>query len=359
MSKIRAMVIDDSAFMRKVITNLLQEKGTIEVIATARNGKDALTQLDSLTPDVITLDVEMPIMNGLEFLSIMMKQKRIPTVMLSSLTSEGATETLHALELGAVDFITKPSGSISLDIDKLQTEIIEKVQNAAGIDMNKMKHEFSAEKITPSVHIKRTTQNFPKQIQEIVAIGTSTGGPRALQEVLTKIPADFPAPILIVQHMPPGFTKSLADRLHSICQIEVREATHLEQVRPGVAYIAPGNNHMYVEVQDGYLHIHLDQNTPPRGGHRPAVDVLFESIATIEKVHKYIVIMTGMGSDGSRGLQKIREKSSRDVVAIAEDESTCVVYGMPRAAVQLGLIDHSVQLDRIGDELTRLLFQKK
>ncbi len=359
MSIVRAMVIDDSAFMRKVIMNLLQEKGTIEVIATARNGKDALAQLETITPDVITLDVEMPVMNGLEFLSVLMKGKKIPTVMLSSLTSQGAVETLRALELGAVDFITKPSGSISLDIDKLQAEIVEKVENAAKIDISKLQSEKSIKNTLRPIQIKRTVNTMiPKQIQEIVAIGTSTGGPRALQEVLTKIPADFPAPIFIVQHMPPGFTKSLADRLNSICQIEVREASHLERVETGVAYIAPGNKHMSIDVQDGHLHIYLDQEMPPRSGHRPSVDVLFESIASIEKIRKYIVIMTGMGSDGSRGLQAIKEKDSRDVIAIAEDESTCVVYGMPRSAVQLGLIDQSIQLDRIGDKLTQLLLQR-
>lgn len=362
MSKVRAMVVDDSAFMRKVIKNLLEENGSIEVIATARDGKHALEQLEHIQPDVITLDVEMPIMNGIEFLSKLMETKKIPVVMLSSLTKEGTAETMKALELGAVDFIAKPSGAISLDIDKLQNEIVEKVINAAKIDVRKLirtnKNSFSAP------YASERTKKLPKKfvatkIKDIVAIGTSTGGPRALQEVLTKIPADFPAPIVIVQHMPPGFTKSLAERLNTICQIEVVEATHQQSLQAGVAYIAPGNYHMTVQIsKDGNLQINLDQQTPPRGGHRPSVDVLYESIAEIDGIKKYIVIMTGMGSDGTRGLQAIKEKNTNQVIAIAEHESTCIVYGMPRSAIQMGLTDHITKLDNIGGQLTELLMSR-
>lgn len=358
MSKIKVMVVDDSAFMRKVISNLLEEKGTIEVIATSRNGRDALEKLEELKPDVITLDFEMPVMNGLEFLAIAMRQYSIPIVMLSSLTRQGTIETIQALELGAIDFITKPSGAISLDIDKLQKEIIEKVENAAKCDVSKLKKgiakqlpPYPTQKLGHKAGITRKTQRF----KEIVAIGTSTGGPRALQEVLTKLPADYPAPIFIVQHMPPGFTKSLAERLNTLCDIEVKEAEHEQRVESGVAYIAPGNYHMRVKTNRyGELVIDLDQETQPRAGHRPSVDTLFESIAMIEDVHKTIVIMTGMGSDGTQGLKLIRERNKSGVTAIAEHESTCIVYGMPRSAVNLGLIDLTIPLDQIGKQLAVL-----
>lgn len=356
MSKVRAMVIDDSAFMRKVITNILLESGTIEVIATARNGLDALEQLQNITPDVITLDLEMPVMNGLEFLAKLMKSYKIPVVMLSSLTSEGAVETIRALELGAVDFITKTSGPISLDIDKLKTEIVQKVEIAARIDMNKLHPKLDSD---AKVRIMSNKIPKPSLLQrDIVAIGTSTGGPRALQEVLTKIPAGFPAPILIVQHMPPGFTKSLAERLDTICSIRVCEGSDQQVLENGVAYIAPGNYHMTVHSNaEGKLYIKLDQETPPLSGHRPSVDILYESISVIPDLRKFTVIMTGMGSDGSRGLKKIKEYSESNTTAIAEHESTCVVYGMPRSAIQLGLIDHTVQLNEIGKKLVDLVMQ--
>lgn len=367
MSKVRAMVVDDSAFMRKVIKNLLEENGTIEVIATARDGKHALEQLEKLAPDVITLDVEMPVMNGLEFLKVLMQTNKIPVVMISSLTSEGAAETFQALELGAVDFIAKPSGAISLDINKLQAEIIEKVENAAKIDMKKLTLKKSyVPTPTPQRErapinrqpIAQTQLQNPKQIREIVAIGTSTGGPRALQEVLTKIPANFPAPIVIVQHMPPGFTKSLADRLNTLCQIEVVEAEHQQTIRAGVAYIAPGNHHMRLQVQqDGSIQLLLDKDTAPRNGHRPAVDVLYESIAEISYLRKYFVIMTGMGSDGTKGLQIVKEKNKGNAIAVAEHESTCIVYGMPRSAIQMGIVDHIVKLDEIAERLIDLLMK--
>ncbi len=363
MSKVHAMVVDDSAFMRKVIKNLLEESGSVEVIATARDGKHALEQLEHIHPDVITLDVEMPIMNGLEFLRKHMATKKIPVVMLSSLTKEGAAETIQALELGAVDFIAKPSGSISLDIDKLQAEIVEKVVNAAKIDMRKMIYSNKIVSTRPTVPERPKMQSkrlTSTKIKDLVAIGTSTGGPRALQEVLTRIPTDFPAPIVIVQHMPPGFTKSLADRLNSICQIEVMEATNHQKINAGVAYIAPGNYHMTLQPgHDGYLQIVLDQQTAPRSGHRPSVDELFESIANIPGIRKFAVIMTGMGSDGTKGLQAIREKNVDGVSAIAEHESTCIVYGMPRSAIQMGLIDYTTKLDNIGEQLIELLMSKR
>lgn len=366
MSKIRAMVIDDSAFMRKVIKNLLQESGKIEVIDTARNGKDALDKLQHITPDVITLDVEMPIMNGIEFLEKLFAFKKIPVVMLSSLTTNGASETLRALDLGAVDFITKPSGVFPFELENLQSEIVEKVLSAAAIDVNKIKVKAENRIVDRPIiqtdrkkDLYKQTQVTPKQFRDLVAIGTSTGGPRALQEVLVKLPANFPAPILIVQHMPPGFTKSLAERLDALCNIRVVEATQDERVQQGVAYIAPGNYHMTLNVNhQGEMHIHLDKNTPPRMGHRPSVDVLFESIAQIPNIRKYIVIMTGMGSDGTRGLMAIKEKNQAETIAIAEHESTCVVYGMPRSAIQTGLTDQVVPLDQIGDQLTALLLRK-
>lgn len=362
MSIIRVMVVDDSAFMRKVITNLLQEKGTIEVIATAKNGKDAIELLKTVKPDVITLDIEMPIMNGLEFLEATRNQLSIPVLVLSSLTREVANETIRALELGAVDFITKPSGAISLDINKLQEEIVSKVEHAAKCDPKKLKRlvrNFKKKGVSQQPRAGSCDQVAmhanTKQYNHLVLIGTSTGGPKALQVVLSRIPADLSAPILIVQHMPPGFTKSLADRLNNICQIEVMEASHRQKIKAGRAYIAPGNFHMTVTVDhDGELAIHLDQEMQPRGGHRPSVDVLFESAAKISNLRKIAVIMTGMGSDGSQGLKRLKEKNNQ-CIAIAEHESTCVVYGMPKSAIQTGYVDHITPLEQIGEQIGALV----
>lgn len=377
MQPIRVVVIDDSAFMRKVIGDLLEQDPGIQVVAKGRNGSEAMGLIKKWSPDVVTLDVEMPVMNGLEALETIMKEAPLPVVMLSSLTKQGANETIRALEIGAVDFIPKPSGAISLDLPTIGTEIIQKVKAAAHIKMSrllqmeeKMKSIRSnwvgasksplfyaaAEKkaMNETRKEERPDRSLRKgKIENLIAVGTSTGGPKALQVLLKGLPRNFKGSMVIVQHMPPGFTKSLAQRLNSLCEIEVSEAEDNQVLQEGHAYIAPGNYHMEIKQRaDGEIYISLNQ-AQPRGGHRPSVDTLFESITQIRHPSKYAIIMTGMGNDGTAGLKKLKETGVRSV--IAEDESTCVVFGMPRAAIQAGTVDIIAPLHEISIQLMRYL----
>lgn len=369
MSKIRVLVVDDSAFMRKVITDILASDPDIEVIDRARNGLECIEKVKQLNPDVITLDIEMPVMNGLEALELLMVQHPLPVVMLSSLTKEGADATIRALEYGAFDFVTKPSGPISLDIHKVADGIVEKVKAAAQTKSRVKKSSLFSRWSVPQRPSAATTPPVIPTVTEspisrvppnqrssrqnkLVALGTSTGGPKALQTVLTAIPVHFPAPICIVQHMPAGFTKSLAQRLDTLCAIKVMEVEDGQAIEPGTAYIAPGGYHFEVHETGGKLKAHLHQQDP-RSGHRPSVDVLFESISRLTNVDKWAIIMTGMGNDGTKGLKEM--KQAGQVTSIIEDESTCVVYGMPRSAIQADLADKVVPLDKIADSLCKLL----
>jgi two-component system chemotaxis response regulator CheB len=363
--KIRVLVVDDSAFMRKVISDILNGDPSIEVIDRAKNGLECIEKVKELQPDVVTLDIEMPVMNGLEALEQLMKEHPLPVVMLSSLTKEGADATIRALDLGAFDFVTKPSGPISLDIHKVADGILEKVKAAAQAKgYHRRIHISPAKKgAEPAVSKPRQVDAHPlpfketrsmtgRKVGKLVAVGTSTGGPKALQTFLTAIPAGFDAPIVIVQHMPPGFTKSLAQRLDSLCAIRVVEAEEGQPIEPGTAYIAPGGYHLEVCQTGDKLKVHLNQ-AEPRGGHRPSVDVLFESVSRLTNLKKWAIIMTGMGSDGTKGLKTM--KDCDQVTSIIEDESSCIVFGMPRAAIQAGLADQVVPLDKIAETLVKLV----
>ncbi|UYZ23624.1 MULTISPECIES: protein-glutamate methylesterase/protein-glutamine glutaminase [Mesobacillus] len=357
MAKTRVLIVDDSAFMRKLINDFLSEHPEIEVIGTARNGEDAIKKCREFRPDVITLDVEMPKLNGLEVLKLIMKEHPLPVVMLSSTTKEGADTTLQAIQAGAVDFVAKPSGSISIDLHKIKTELIQKVLSASKANLTKInfledsntvgkKLESSIDsEIKPASNV--TTRGFT-QSKKIVCIGTSTGGPRALQQVITSLPKGLEVPILIVQHMPPGFTKSLANRLDSLSQIRVKEAEDGELLQKGTAYIAPGGFHLTVKTLGSSLAISLSQS-PPRNGHRPSVDVMFESISTIKNYSKVAVIMTGMGSDGSKGL--VEMKKNGIVKAIAESQDTSIVFGMPKAAIATNMVDEVANVENIAQSI--------
>ncbi len=355
--KITVLVVDDSAFMRKVITDLLQQDERIEVVGTARNGQDALNKLTTITPSVITLDVEMPVMDGLVTLRKIMKKKPIPVVMVSSITLQGAENTVLAMEYGAVDFITKTSGAISLDIYKIKDELIEKVILAAQSKVNNFMKNARKDLIN-SIHSKdshksgTSYQFMADSRKKVVAIGTSTGGPKALQEVLTKIPSAINAPILVVQHMPAGFTKSLANRLNSLCSIEVKEAEDGEIIKCGVAYIAPGGSHLNVKKIGTTLAVQLNQLSP-RNGHRPSVDVLFESLADLSNYSILTVVMTGMGADGSQGLIKLKKQCN--TYSIAEAKESCIVFGMPRAAIKTNQVDEVVHLKKISMRISELV----
>lgn len=378
MRKKKVLVVDDSAFMRKMITDMLSDHAQLEVVGVARNGKIAVEKVATLKPDVITLDVEMPVMDGLEALQEIMATRPTPVVMLSSTTKKGAENTVLAMECGAIDFIAKPGGAISLNIELVKDEIIEKVLEASKVPMKKVhprpnllqrtekestKRSFSERKprlterlstVPPKKTIhKASRKNFTSRHKTILAIGTSTGGPRALQEVLTQLPKNIAAPILIVQHMPPGFTKSLADRLNKLCEISVKEVENGDALEDGVAYIAPGGKHFKIRKLGSSLFAQLDTEEPPRMGHRPSVDVLFESIASLSGVKCLAVIMTGMGYDGAAGAERL--KASCETIVVAESSETSVVYGMPRAVVDQNLADEVVRLENIATTITEII----
>lgn len=370
-AKKKLLIVDDSAFMRKLISDFFDKHPTIEVVGTARNGKDALQKIEQYEPDVVTMDVEMPIMNGLEAVKNIMDKHPVPIVMLSSTTQQGAENTLVAMENGAVDFIAKPSGTISLDLHKIQEELVQKVEQAVHVSVRKLRKPAGVRatriaaptempkplrrKQVTSIVAPSTSTNtmWSRSSKKIVVIGTSTGGPRALQEVITKLPADIQAPILIVQHMPAGFTKSLANRLDQLSAITVKEAEHGDVLQNGIAYIAPGGYHLKLRKVGMSFGIVLDNEEPPRSGHRPAVDVMFESVSQYADFDKIAVIMTGMGYDGSKGL--ISLKSSGNVMAIAESQNTCIVYGMPKAAVETQLVDEVADVDDIAQSILKYL----
>jgi two-component system, chemotaxis family, protein-glutamate methylesterase/glutaminase len=349
MDKVKVLVVDDSAFMRKMIVDFLSENTHIEVVGTARNGKEALEKILQSHPDVVTMDVEMPIMNGLEALKQIMQEHPLPVVMVSSTTTEGAENTITAMQYGAVDFVAKPSGSISLDLYKVKEELTSKVLLASRANVRIISRNSKSGKIAVNHWIKPFSHQAPQR-KKVIGIGTSTGGPRALQLVLTKFPENFPAPIVIVQHMPKGFTKSLAQRLDALSSITVKEAEDGETLQNGTAYIAPGGYHLLVHEAKGMLTARLEQS-PPRNGHRPSVDVLFESLSTVTDYEKIAVIMTGMGSDGTAGLKKLKENAATKV--IAEAQETAVVFGMPKAAIQANVVDDIVPLEEIAGAIIK------
>ncbi|KPU28196.1 chemotaxis protein CheY [Caloranaerobacter sp. TR13] len=345
---IKVLVVDDSAFMRKIISDILSSDEIIEVIGTAKNGKDALDKVSYLNPDVITLDIEMPVMDGIEALREIMKKFRKPVVMLSSLTSQGAEATLRALEYGAVDFITKPTNIFKVGSQEKKEEIIKKVKVAANaVLLNTVIDNHIVSK-NNSIAIT----NKEEKMDYIVALGTSTGGPRALQAIIPALPNEINAALVVVQHMPQGFTKSLANRLNSMSHIVVKEGEDGELVRRGHCYIAPGGYHMTLdEVGVNKVYIRLNKEKPV-SGHRPSVDVLMESVAKIKYLKKIGVILTGMGSDGSQGIKHIKENNG---FTIAQDEKSCVVYGMPKAAINIGGISKVLSLESIPNEILNKL----
>lgn len=349
-NKIRVLIADDSAFMRRIISDLIDSDPELTVIDTARNGEDALKLIDRLNPDVITLDLEMPKLNGLETLKKIMSTSPKPVVMISHLTQEGAKTTLECLDAGAMDFIPKPSGSISLDFAKVAEDLTEKIKMAYN--------NFKPKKVRRSSRIKRKKRRIPKTSfstcckEMVVALGTSSGGPRALKEVIPLLPENFPAGMIIVQHMPPGFTKSLADRLNMESKIRVKEAEEGDKIEPGLALLAPGDYHL--EIKDGGI-VTLNKK-PTLWGVRPCVDYMMETLAPLYQDRVIGVIMTGMGRDGANGMADIKKYGGQTIV---QDEESCLVYGMPRAVVERDLADHILPLERIPRKIVQLLNRKR
>ncbi len=353
--KISVLVVDDSAFMRKIIGDILSAETDMEVIDFARNGKEAIEKARLKKPDIITLDVEMPIMSGLDALKELMTIQPAPKViMVSSLTTAGADATIRALELGALDFIAKPTKSLfSFDSEGLKEDLLIKIRDLAA-SRSKISETIRREPIrTPLSKSDKSQGIVSGKLKYIIAIGTSTGGPRALQEVIPVFPKDIPAAILIVQHMPPGFTKSLAERLDSLSHVNVKEAQDGDVLKPGCAYLAPGDFHMVLNrIGNDDYRIELNKG-PQVTGHRPSVNVMMDSVAGSVTTKNVIgVMMTGMGNDGSEGILKIKKTGGK---TIAQDEDTCVVYGMPKAAVAAGAVDKIVPLQDITKEALKFM----
>ena len=350
--RIKVLVVDDSALMRKMIPLILSSDRDIEVIGTAMDGDFALKKISDLRPDVVTLDVDMPRMDGLTALKTIVRDFRVPVILVSSLTREGAGTTLKGLEIGAFDFVSKPGEAISVHIAEISQELVAKVKAASRYSKPRFK-EPVPEKIRTLP--RNTVFRDDGSAEGVVAIGISTGGPQALTEILPLLPGDFPAGVLVVQHMPEGFTELFARRLDSLCNMEVREATNGETVCPGKILIAPGGRHLRVKRTSFGLISVLSQS-PEVSGHRPSATVLFNSVAEEAGDFAIGVIMTGMGEDGVEGLRKIREKGG---TTIAQNEDTSVIYGMPRVAVENGYVDRVMGLDEIVPHLVDIMEKRK
>ncbi|GAB6109212.1 protein-glutamate methylesterase/protein-glutamine glutaminase [Fusibacter bizertensis] len=353
--KIKVLVVDDSAFMRKVIADMISSDDGMEVVGTAKNGEEALQLIVSLKPAVVTMDIEMPKMDGLTALKQIMEVSPMPVIMLSSLTTNGAVETLKALDYGAFDFITKPTSLIKVSTPEVREELLNKIRIASRTKVNKP--SIIERRVRPTAVIQNNDQSRTKNLglktkfKKLIAIGTSTGGPRALQDVIPYIPRDIDAGILIVQHMPPGFTKSLAERLDGMSQIQVKEAEDGDVISAGVAYLAPGDSHVKVTKQAGQYVIKLD-NGERVSGHKPSVDAMMYSIADLNERDVIGVIMTGMGADGADGLSRVKANHG---YIIAQDEESCVVFGMPKSTIKLGVVDKVVSLNNIANEIVKAM----
>jgi two-component system chemotaxis response regulator CheB len=366
MDPIRVMVVDDSPFMRKALERMLQAPD-IEVVGSARDGLDALEKIPQCNPDIVTLDIEMPRLDGLGCLKRIMAEMPRAVLMVSSLTQEGAQATLEALALGALDFIPKETSLASASILQIQQDLQEKVRKLA----RSPRFRKARGPLPPPSHLTQPGQPVPAPAPafqtppppqavarlgalagpraELLAIGCSTGGPKALQDLLPALPRTLPVPCLIVQHMPGTFTKAFAERLNGICQVEVREAAHGDTALPGCVYIAPGGQHMLYRQRGATGVIELSAE-PSTSLHRPSVDVLFQSIADNNNRQVLAMILTGMGSDGTRGMVSLKAKGAH---TLAEAEESCIVYGMPRAAFERGCVDQVAPLQDMAGILRR------
>jgi two-component system, chemotaxis family, protein-glutamate methylesterase/glutaminase len=354
---IKVIVIDDSAFMRKSLTLMLESDQEIRVIATARDGNEGIEKISSLKPDIVTLDIEMPGMDGLTALKIIMDQMPVPVLMVSSLTTESAQATMQAFDLGAVDFISKDLSYVSINIRNIKDELIEKVKQIAQSRLVQTRFRMrrlvqSSQRKMPVVKAKTKSATFESIALELraVVLGISTGGPQALLKVIPKIPEKFPLGINIVQHMPPHFTKTLAERLNSISHVQVKEAEHGELCQPGKVLIAPGGKQMAFSTSGSRVAVEI-YDGPQDVLYRPSADIMMKSAAETFQGPLLGIIMTGMGKDGVEGLKKIRSKGG---YIIGQDEESCIVYGMPRAAMEEGLVDSTLSLDSIAGTFDRL-----
>lgn len=345
MGKIRTLIVDDSALIRQILTELLSRDQEIEVIGTAQDPFVAREKIKAMNPDVITLDVEMPRMDGLTFLEKLMAARPMPVVMVSSLTETGCQTTLRALELGAVDFVTKPKIDVREGMADLARDLIGKIKAAACANVKRAALSGKGGEPAPTPQGARLASSgaMIKTTDTIIAIGASTGGTEALKEVLEALPPNTP-PIIMTQHMPEKFTKTFADRLNQLCRISVKEAEDGDSVLPGHALLAPGNYHMVLVRSGARYSVRLTQDDPVNR-HRPSVDVMFDSVARTAGANSVGVILTGMGNDGAKGLLAMKQAGAN---TIAQDEASCVVFGMPKEAIKLGGVDQILPLSQIA-----------
>jgi two-component system chemotaxis response regulator CheB len=346
MPPVRVLVVDDSVVVRRLVGDAIAASDEVQLAGTASSGSIALAKIPQLSPDVITLDIEMPGLNGIQTLIEIRKlYPKLPVIMFSTLTERGAAITLEALSLGASDYMTKPTNSDSLAVamEQVRSELIAKIVSLAA------RNRTQAAPSPPSPPVAAARRKVYGQRIDVLAIGTSTGGPNALAEVVPRLPEDFPVPVVVVQHMPPLFTRLLAERLDSQSQLTVQEAEADKTLEPGQVWIAPGDYHMTVARKGTRVVLELNQN-PPENSCRPAVDVLFRSVAQVYGANALGVVMTGMGSDGARGAAHIREAGGEIVV---QDEPSSVVWGMPGAVVSAGAADKICPLTEISPEVVR------
>jgi two-component system chemotaxis response regulator CheB len=358
MSKIRALIVDDSALVRQMLTEILSSDNSIEVIGAASDPFMAREKIKQLNPDVLTLDVEMPRMDGITFLRNLMRLRPMPVVMVSSLTEHGASITLQALEIGAVDFVTKPRIDIAHTLDQYSEEIIEKVKMAARARLQADRPAAFPIAIQPKLSadavIESRQTTYFRTTDRIIAIGASTGGTEAIKQILTVMPADSPG-MVITQHMPEAFTASFAQRIDSLSPMVVGEAKDGEQILQGHAYIAPGNHHLLVS-RSGARYLCRISDGPPVNRHRPSVDVMFRSVADCAGPNAIGVILTGMGDDGAQGMKEMHDVG---IPTLAQDEKTSVVWGMPGSAVKLGGVDDILPIDKISGRIMALVSDQR
>ncbi len=385
---INVLIVDDSAFMRKAIEIILVKDPAIRVIGQAADGFEALSLVEKLKPDVVTMDVEMPRMDGITAVRKIMAKFPRPVLMISSVTTEGAEVTLKAMEAGAVDFISKPASRVSLDIVRLEEEIREKVKAVARRRPPVLRHTgissvpsktplrrpagsvlsspgaarpAASARISPATSLvsastaasSKVTKPSGRLLRDIVSIGVSTGGPPAVQSVLSRLPEDFPVPLLIAQHMPAAFTGPFAKRLDNVCKIRVKEAESGEKLLPGVAYVSPGGRHIRLNMHHGVMSVMVTDD-PKEALYKPSATVLHESVGLALGRRALGVQLTGMGSDGLEGIRVLKEKGG---LALAQSDATCVVYGMPKAIVDAGLADAVVDINNMAAAIMENLYR--
>jgi len=351
--KIRVVVVDDSALVRSLLAEIINRQRDMECIGTANDPLVAREMIRELNPDVITLDVEMPRMDGIDFLGRLMRLRPMPVVMISTLTERGAEVTMKALELGAVDFVAKPRVGLANGLNDLAAQIVDKIRVAAVAQVRRA----PARDASTAVGVAGPAASKPASAllgrlstEKLICIGASTGGTEAIKEVLVQMPADSPA-IVITQHMPPGFTTSFAARLNGLCQITVKEAVNGERILPGHAYIAPGGMQFHV-ARSGANYVAVVDDGPPVNRHKPSVEVLFKSAAAVVGRNAFGIMLTGMGNDGAVAMREMKDAGSYNYV---QDEASCIVFGMPREAIAHGAADEVLPLGQIATALIQRL----